>query len=196
MSLYSQAISVPFAQRIRTPNDAFLNGLDLGPDYDRIKQHMGAVIDQPDLLLGQGASHKIGMLYGEEWDNKEAIEFIQANQDSLPHLREVLTAFFQGALEMWKEFTKDICDDPKVTGATPEQRRLTFRHPANDNNEGALGTLRREYCQCTIFYYKISIYFYSSLNIPFTISLSLIIITLTLRSNPCSCTSSAKVILL
>jgi len=145
MSLYSQVISVPFTQRIRTPNDAFLNGLDLGPDYDRIKQHMGAVINKPDLLLGQGASHEIGTLYGEEWDNKEAIEFIRANKDSLPHLREVLIVFFQGALETWKEFTKDICDDPKVTGATPEQRCLAFRHPANDNNEGALGTLRCEY---------------------------------------------------
>jgi hypothetical protein len=40
---------------------------------------------------------------------------------------------------------KDICDDPKVTGATPEQRRLAFRHPANDRNEGALGVLRQEY---------------------------------------------------
>jgi len=86
MSLYSQVISVPFTQRIHTPNDTFLNRLDLGPDYNHIKQHMGAVINKPDLLLGQGASHKIGTLYGEEWDNKEAIEFIQANKDSLPHL--------------------------------------------------------------------------------------------------------------
>jgi hypothetical protein len=63
----------------------------------------------------------------------------------LPHLREVLIAFFQAALKTWEEFTKDICDDPKVTGATPEQRRLAFRHPANDRNEGALGVLRQEY---------------------------------------------------
>jgi hypothetical protein len=50
-----------------------------------------------------------------------------------------------GALKTWKEFTKDICDDPKVTGATPEQRHLACRHPANDLNEGALGHLQREY---------------------------------------------------
>ena len=73
------------------------------------------------------------------------IEFIRANQDSLPHLRNVLIAFFQGALETWENFTKDVCDDPKVTGATPEQCHLAFRHPANDLNEGALGTLRQEY---------------------------------------------------
>lgn len=145
MSLYSQAISVPFAQRIRTPSNMPLNGLDLGPDYDRIKRHMGAVIDNPDLLLGWRASHKDGTLYGEEWDNEDAIEFIRANQYSLPRLQELLVAFFQGALETWEEFTKDICNDPKVTGATPEQRHLAFRHPANDLNEGALGTLRRGY---------------------------------------------------
>jgi hypothetical protein len=145
MSLYSQVISIPFAQRIRTPNDVSLNGLDLGPDYDRIKQHMGAVIDDPDLLLEQTASHRVGTLYGEPWDNEDAIKIIRANKDSLPHLRDILIAFFKGALETWQDFTRDICDDPKVTEATPEQRRIAFRHPANDLNEGVLGVLRREY---------------------------------------------------
>jgi len=142
MSLYSQAISIPFAQHIRSPT---LNGLDLGPDYDRIKRHMEAVINNPDLLLGRGSSHDIGTLYREEWDNKDVIDYIRDHQHSLPHLRDLLIAFFKGALETWKEFTKDICDDPQVTGATPEQRCLAFRHPANDQNEGALGVLRREY---------------------------------------------------
>ena len=145
MSLYSQAISIPFAGRIRTANNEALNGLDLGPDYDRIKRHMKAVIDWPDLLLGQGAPHEVGTLYGGEWDNKDVIEFIRTNQDSLPHLRKVLIAFFQGALETWEEFTKDICNDPKVTGATPEQRHFAFRHAANDAEEGTLGDLRQQY---------------------------------------------------
>jgi len=142
MSLYSQAISVPFARHIRTPNTSF-NALDLGPEYDRIKRHMKAVIDDPDLLLG--GSHTVGTLYGERWDNEYAIKFIRTSRDSLPHLRELLVAFFQGALETWNRFTEDICGDPKVTGATPEQRRLAFRHPTNDKNEGAFGVLRQEY---------------------------------------------------
>lgn len=146
MSLYSGAISVPFAHHIRAPNDATLNGLDLGPDYDRIKRHMQAVIDNPDLLLGQGASHEVGTLYGEGWGNEDVIRFIRTNQDSFPHLQELLIAFFRGALKTWEEFTRDISDDPKVTGATPEQRRLAFRHTTNDENEGTLGDLRQEYC--------------------------------------------------
>ena len=145
MSLYSQAISIPFTQHIRTPSDASMNGLDLGQDYDQIQRHMKAVINNPDLLLERGASHEIGTLYGEKWENEGVIKFIRDNLDSFPHLREVLIVFFQGALEKWKEFTKDICGDPKVTGATPEQRRIAFRHPSNDLNEGALGTLRQEY---------------------------------------------------
>jgi len=64
MSLYSQAISIPFAERIRTSSNMPLNGLDLGPDYDRIKQHIAAVIIGPNLLLGQEASHEAGTLYG------------------------------------------------------------------------------------------------------------------------------------
>ena len=143
ISLYSQAISLPFAQRVRTPNNIPLNGLDLGANYDHIKRHMEAVINNPDLLLG--GSHTVATLYGEKWDNAEVIEIIRAGQDSLPHLRELLLAFFQGALETWNRFTEDISDDPKVTGATPEQRSLAFRHPTNDQNEGALGLLRREY---------------------------------------------------
>ena len=64
MSLYSQTISIPFAKHICTSNDAFLNRLDLGPGYDRIKQHMAAVINYPNLLLGREASHEAGTLYG------------------------------------------------------------------------------------------------------------------------------------
>jgi hypothetical protein len=146
ISLYSQAISIPFSQHIRMLSNASINGLDLGPVYDRIKQHMKAVIDNPDLLLGRGASHEVGTLYGDEWDDEDVIRFIRDNADSLPHLRNILVEFFRGALEKWEEFTKDICGDPKVTEATPEQHRLVFRHPTNDLNEGALGTLRQEYC--------------------------------------------------
>ena len=145
MSLYSQAISIPFVQHIRGPSDVPLNGLDLGPDYDRIKRHMRAIINNPDLLLQLGASPGVGTLYGKEWDNEDVVGFIRANRVFFPHLREVLIAFFQGALRTWEEFTKDICSNPQVTEATPEQRRIAFRHPANDLNEGALGTLRQEY---------------------------------------------------
>ncbi|KAF9779017.1 hypothetical protein BJ322DRAFT_1013778, partial [Thelephora terrestris] len=145
LSLYSQAISIPFSQHIRTPSNASLNGLDLGPVYDRIKRHMEAVINNPDILLGRGASQEVGTLYGEEWNNADVIQFIRDNADSFPHLQKILIEFFRGALKTWNEFAKDICGNPKVTEATPEQRRLAFRHPTNDLNEGALGTLRQEY---------------------------------------------------
>ena len=39
MSLYSQTISIQFSRHIRSAKVP-LNGLDLGPDYDRIKKHM------------------------------------------------------------------------------------------------------------------------------------------------------------
>ena len=48
-SLYSQAISIPFAGRIRTSSDMSLNGLDLGPDYDLIERHVAAVINDSNL---------------------------------------------------------------------------------------------------------------------------------------------------
>ena len=76
MSLYSQSIDIPFSQHIRPSDDVLLNGLDLGPDYDRIKKHMAAVIKDPGLLLGETASHEAGMLYGQPWNNEAVIKII------------------------------------------------------------------------------------------------------------------------
>ena len=114
LSLYSQAISIPFSQCVRKPRKTSLNGLDLGPVYDRIKQHMEAIINNPDLLLGQGASHKVGTLYGKKWDNIDAIEIIRASTDSLPHLRKVLIVFFQGASKHGRSSQKTSAVTPRL----------------------------------------------------------------------------------
>jgi hypothetical protein len=50
---------------------------------------------------------------GGGWDSEDVVEFIRANQNSLPHLREVLIAFFQAALKTWEEFTKIFVTTPR-----------------------------------------------------------------------------------
>ena len=145
LALYSQSISLPFSQLIRAPYHQSRNGLDLGPDLDHVLKHLQAVINNPDILIGPNVSWNTATLDGQPWFNPEAIETILRDRDRYPHLRSALVAFFEGALETWKSFTRDILNNPKLTGATPEQRHRAFRRPANDLNEGSLGLLRRTY---------------------------------------------------
>ena len=145
LALYSQAISLPFSELIRAPYHKPRNGLDLGPDLDHLLKHLQAIAENPDLSIGPEVSWRTATLDGRPWHNPEAIEIILCDRDRYPHLRSALVAFFKGALETWRLFSRDILNNPKVTGATPEQRYRAFRRPTNDHNEGSLGLLRRTY---------------------------------------------------
>ena len=143
LTLYSQAISLPFCELIRAPLPHPQNGLDLGPDLDHLLKHLQDIIDNPDILIGPNVSWKTATLDGQPWYNPEVIKLILCNQYQFPHLRSALIAFFEGALRIWKTFTNDILNNPKLARATPEQRYRAFRHATNDLNEGSLGLVRR-----------------------------------------------------
>ena len=144
-SLYSQAISLPFSELVRAPYYQSRNGLDLSPDLDHLLKHHQTIIDDPNTLIGPNTSWYTATLDGKQWHNPDTIQIILRHRDRYPHLKAALIAFFEGALETWKTFTQDILGNPDLTGATPEQRYLAFRHPTNDLNEGSLGLLRRMY---------------------------------------------------
>ena len=145
LTLYSQAISLPLSQLARAPYHQSRNGLDLGGEFDRLLKHLKAIVDDPDILIGPDVSWAAATLDGQPWYDPEPIAIILHDRGRYPHLRSALVAFFKGALETWKSFTRDILGNPKVLTATPEQRYMAFRRPANDLNEGALGHLRRAY---------------------------------------------------
>jgi len=44
LSLYSQAISLPLAQLVRVPYHQSRNGLDLGPEFDRLLKHLESTV--------------------------------------------------------------------------------------------------------------------------------------------------------
>lgn len=140
LTLYNQVISLPFSQLVRTP---FLkNGLDLGPEYTHLLEHLGAIIEDPDILIGSNVSWKTATLDGQPWYDPDVIANILCNRDQYPHLRSALIAFFEGALETWERFTRDILKNPRLSAATPEQLYRASREATNDINEGGIGMTR------------------------------------------------------
>jgi hypothetical protein len=143
LTLYGEAVSTPFARFLRSSEDR--NGLDLGPDYDRFKQHIQNIIDHPDLLISPNIDAAAGSPDGLPWEDANVIHKIEEIHPSYPDLNGALVAFFQGALDKLEKFTEEFKEGSPLSKATPEERWLAFRRPTNDRNEGALGLLRRMY---------------------------------------------------
>jgi len=143
LTLYGEAISIPFAQFLRSSGDR--NGLDLGPDYDRFKRHIQYIIDHPDLLIGPKIDAAAGSLDGQPWEDADIIHKIEGIYPDYPDLKGALVAFFQGALDKLETFTEEFKEGSPLSKATPEDRWRAFRRPTNDRNEGALGLLRCMY---------------------------------------------------
>ena len=145
LALYSQSISLPLSQLVRAPYHQSTNGLDLGPEFDHLLKHLETIIKNPDVLIGPHVLYMTATFDGQPWHNPDAIANILRDRNRYPHLRSALVAFFEGALESWKRFTRDVLDNPMLSAATPEQRYEAFRRPANDLNEGGLGLMRRTF---------------------------------------------------
>ena len=141
-SLYSEAISKPYAITVRGSINESKNALDLGPIHLQIITHIDGLIENPSLLIGDNVSHETGALYGTRWD-QDIVDHILFIRDSLPHLQPALIAFLQGAREKWVVFTKEYKKGSEVANSTAEERRLSFRSPTNDHSEGAGATWKQ-----------------------------------------------------
>ncbi|KZT32243.1 hypothetical protein SISSUDRAFT_964622, partial [Sistotremastrum suecicum HHB10207 ss-3] len=58
----------------------------------------------------------------------------------LPHLKPLLVAFFEGALETWRRFSAEFAEGGDIHSASPADRSDSWMPPTNDENEGALGS--------------------------------------------------------
>jgi hypothetical protein len=122
--------------------DERANALDLGPFHEKVKEHCKAIINNPDLLLAPTASHITGNLSGEPWDRPEGFYAIHTLMPRLPHLKQALVAFFEGALNTWECFTSEFAADGLITNSTAAEHAKAWVPTTNDVNEGALGDLR------------------------------------------------------
>ena len=66
-------------------------------------------------------------------------EAIHKNISTFPHIHGLLTAFFKGAEETWKQFTSEFAPDGVIDQSTAEEKELAWMLATNDINEGALG---------------------------------------------------------
>ncbi|KAF8961286.1 hypothetical protein BDZ97DRAFT_1664412 [Flammula alnicola] len=140
MVLYTQAVSKPYMRAVRGPKSD--NVLDLGPLHALVHEFVQKIIDQPDLLVSEDASHVDATLDGKEWDNPKAIKAVLKLMPSLPHLKVITAAFFRGALVTWERFSSEFAPGGLIDEATAEEKHLAWMPATNDVNEGALGAYR------------------------------------------------------
>ncbi|KAJ7715048.1 hypothetical protein B0H16DRAFT_1340269 [Mycena metata] len=67
MVFYAEAISYPFAARVRGPDTERINLLDLGPFHQEVKAHVEAIIEDPDIITSPHASYEEATLDGKAW---------------------------------------------------------------------------------------------------------------------------------
>ena len=154
LALYAQSVSHPYMGAIRSHQK---NMLDMGPFHQKVYEHMKAVIQNPELLIGQNVSHKTGVLDGLSWHSPDIVAAIQNMKPKLPHLKELLVRFFKGAAQGWKRFTSEFTPGGLIDEATAEEKDLAWLPTTNDANEGALGSFRvlmRKQPQLTVLHYN------------------------------------------
>jgi hypothetical protein len=94
LALWSQAIGWPYLQHVWSIK---FQGVYMGPFHERVKNHVQALIDNPDLLLGAEANAKSGSLLGEKWDRPDIMYYILQMVPRLPNLKIILVEF------LWSE---------------------------------------------------------------------------------------------
>jgi DNA-binding phage protein len=142
LALYGQAISHPYMCQIRGSGSENLNMLDQGPLHIKVQEHMERIIENPSLLVSADAVHTTGTVDGTEWERPTAVAKILEMIPELPHLTDVLVAYFKDALETWKRFTSEFDAGGLVDQATDAEKFIAWMSPTNDANEGILGAYR------------------------------------------------------
>jgi hypothetical protein len=163
LALYGQAVSHPYMCEICSASEKKINMLDLGPLHKKVYFHIQRIIGDPTFLIGPNASYHAGTMDGQEWQSPEAFTAIQKLAPSLPHLKPLLVAFFEGAAQTWKRFISEFAPGGLIDEATQQERDLAWMLPTNDINEGALGSFRvmmRRQPQLTLIGYNAQAMFF------------------------------------
>ncbi|KAF8592454.1 hypothetical protein K439DRAFT_1610258 [Ramaria rubella] len=116
------------------------NVLNMGPLHLEIHTFMEKIINNPDILLSPAATYTTTSFDRNPWDRPEAIYAIQQLAPTLPHLKGVVVAFFEGASETWKHFMEEYKPGGQIASASPELRKSAWMPTTNDVNKGALGS--------------------------------------------------------
>ncbi|KIJ63703.1 hypothetical protein HYDPIDRAFT_29059 [Hydnomerulius pinastri MD-312] len=126
------------------PLHQFSKILDLGPLHSKVATHLKSLISNINLVIGLKSSYKTAALDEKPFKHPKAfyvVKMMANDEKTYPHLRGLLTAFLQGALETFEHFSSEFDPNSFIATATTEQRNLAHMETTNDANEGILSSL-------------------------------------------------------
>jgi hypothetical protein len=126
LALYGQAVSHTYMCEICSASEEKINMLDLGPLHNKVYFHIQHIIGDFTFLVGPNASYHAGAIDGQEWQSPEAFTTIQELEPSLPHLKPLLVAFFEGAAQIWKHFISEFAPGGLIDEATQQEHDLAW----------------------------------------------------------------------
>jgi hypothetical protein len=141
LALYNVNVSRPFMQHVRQHD----NLLKLGPFFQKKREFLGAISQDPTLWMRGDISHNLGTLDGRERDEWAGLvmKTVHLQSSNLPHLEKAISAFARGALETFsKRFSDEFLEGGDIDKLSTEQKEELFFPSTNDVNEGALGSWR------------------------------------------------------
>ena len=122
LAMYHLAVTCPYLADICRPEDEELNMLELSPLHQELKLHCQKIIDNPDDLIGDSATHKTGVFHGQEWNDAKVVEAVTKLKPNLLHLKPLLVAFFTKALRTWMQFTSEFAEGGLIDNTTSEEK--------------------------------------------------------------------------
>jgi hypothetical protein len=140
LAIYGQALSIPYVKFVRSYEG---NSLNLGPFHEEFKAHLRRLIADPELLLNPQTALSDAIFHGQRPERPEVFSTIFKMMAGMPHLRVLLVAYLQGALETMERFTEEFAVGGDIDKATPEERDLVASLTTNDISESALGVSRQ-----------------------------------------------------
>ncbi|GJF00465.1 hypothetical protein PsYK624_167530 [Phanerochaete sordida] len=143
LAFYGEAVSYPYASKVRGPGSEDLNVLKLGELHKEVQQHIQRLIDDPSLVLSPQSDPSLVTFDGKPWRHPNAITAIYTLSPNLPHLEALLVAFLNGALAVWIRFSGEFAPGGTIDTSTAQERYRAWMQPCNDAFEGILGTFRR-----------------------------------------------------
>ncbi|KAF8207327.1 hypothetical protein K438DRAFT_1755378 [Mycena galopus ATCC 62051] len=136
MIIYRVVIMHPYLRQVRGPGTENTNLLDLRPLHRQIREHIQAILDNPNLLFGPDVSFESATLDGLPWSDEQAIKAVFVLIPSRPH---ITLAFFRGSLATWARFSAEFAPGGIIDLLTASERDLAWMPSTNDGNEGCLG---------------------------------------------------------
>ncbi|KAJ3818289.1 hypothetical protein F5880DRAFT_1491626 [Lentinula raphanica] len=144
ITLYHQAISVPYMREIRGPASSEQNVLKLRHFHQNLKAHLRKLIATPELIISPDISFELASFDGKPWDRPDAIYAVQYRLPTLPHLKPLFVALCRGALQTWERFTDEWAEDSPIMSASAGDIDRASMKKTNDKNESEFGILRRD----------------------------------------------------